>query len=48
MISAQIKKGNTYMIDSLEDYMLQMVNLPTNKNFKPLKMNYFNFIETVS
>lgn len=28
MISAQIKKGNIFLIDSLEDHMLQLLTLP--------------------
>lgn len=47
MISAQIKRGNTYLIDSLEDYMLQMITLPANRSYKPLKLNYYNFIELI-
>jgi hypothetical protein len=48
MISAQIKKGNIFLIDSLEDYMLQMITLPHNPSFKPLKLNYYNLIENLT
>lgn len=48
MISAQIKRGNTFLIDSLEDYLLQMVVLPENRTLKTVKLNYYNFIECIS
>lgn len=48
MISAQIKKGNTFLINSLEDYLLQSVVLPDNRALKTVKLNYYNFIECMA
>lgn len=44
MISAQIKRGNSFLIDSLEDTLLQIINLPQNKPIKPIKYSFFQFI----
>lgn len=44
MISAQIKKGNVFLIDSLEDHLLQIVILPESKTLKTVKFNYYNFL----
>lgn len=48
MISAQIKKGNTFLIESVEDHLLQVVTLPPNRTLKSLKINYYNFIEILT
>lgn len=44
MLSAQIKKGNGFLIDSLEDYLLQMILLPDNRTLKTVKLPYYNFV----
>lgn len=48
MISAQIKKGNVFLIGSLEDHLLQVISLNPSCPAKPLKINYFNFIELLA
>lgn len=44
MISAQIKRGNSFYIDSLEDTLLQIVVLPETKPLKPIKFSFFQFV----
>ena len=44
MITAQIKKGNAFLIDNLEDALLQIVTLPENKLLKPIKFTFYQFI----
>lgn len=48
MISAQLKKGNVFLIGSLEDHLLQVITLNSSCPIKPLKINYFNFIEILA
>lgn len=48
MFSAQIKKGNSFLIDSLEDYLLQMILLPDNKALKTVRLPYFNFVQVMA
>ena len=48
MISAHIKKGNSFLIDSLEDTLLQIITLPDNKQISPIKYSFFQFICLIS
>jgi hypothetical protein len=47
MIAAKIKKGNTLMIDRLEDNILQMIAIPNNSLNKIIKFSYYGFIESM-
>jgi hypothetical protein len=47
-MSAQVKKGSIVTIDCLEDYLLQSVSFPDNYTLKPIKLNYYNFIECIT
>jgi hypothetical protein len=48
MISAKIKQGDTLLIDSLEDSVLQAVPLPDSRALKPINLSYFTFIECLA
>ena len=48
MLCAHIKKGNCFLIDSLEDTLLQIITLPENKPIKPIKYSFFQFICLIS
>lgn len=45
--AAQIKKGNTFLIDNMEDMLLQIVELPFNKQIKPVKFTFYQCINTL-
>lgn len=44
MISAHIRKGNSFHIDSLEDALLQIIKLPENKELKPIRYSFYQFV----
>lgn len=48
MLSAHIKRGNSFLIDSLEDTLLQIITIPENKHVKPIKYSFFQFICLIS
>ena len=45
--AAQIKKGNSYLIDSLQEIILQVVQLPPTKHIKPVKFTLYQCITTL-